>query len=218
VSGRYDIAMNEAEVLTLRERKKDQTRLDLAKAALQLFVKQGFDETTIEQIVDRANCSRRTFFRHYASKEDVAFGDLPQRLPAVMATLSKGGPAPDPIGVVRNALIDFIVSFLASGNDVAIDLFHREPALQRRYMELAVEWEQAIAEYLESHPTHPADGRIEAEIEAIALVGVARAIVRARVTRPTEVIVALNHGFDLVADGLVRRPPGEARQFGARRA
>jgi AcrR family transcriptional regulator len=196
-----------SELPSLRERKKDQTRQELAKAAVSLFLKNGFDATTVDDIVERANYSRRTFFRHYASKEDVVFGDLPQRVPAVMAALTRGAQDRDPIGVVRAALIDFTLAYLNSGNDAAIDLWYREPALQRRYAELASEWEQAIADYLQSHPTSPSDGRIEAEIEAIALAGVLRTVMRARVTDPHEVVIALNRGFDLVIGNRGARTP-----------
>ena len=46
----------------------------LESAALDLFVKNGYEETTVAQIADRAGLNRATFFRHFADKREVLFG------------------------------------------------------------------------------------------------------------------------------------------------
>jgi AcrR family transcriptional regulator len=46
----------------------------LEGAALDLFVENGYDETTVAQIADRAGLNRATFFRHFADKREVLFG------------------------------------------------------------------------------------------------------------------------------------------------
>lgn len=58
-----------------REERIQATRLEVRRAAVELFDELGFDETTIDQIADRARIGRRTFFRYFASKESVLFGD-----------------------------------------------------------------------------------------------------------------------------------------------
>ncbi|MFC7756043.1 TetR/AcrR family transcriptional regulator [Tsukamurella soli] len=46
----------------------------LETAALELFVENGYEETTVAQIADRAGLNRATFFRHFADKREVLFG------------------------------------------------------------------------------------------------------------------------------------------------
>ncbi len=46
----------------------------LIDAALDLFVQNGYEQTTVAQIAERAGMNRATFFRHFADKREVLFG------------------------------------------------------------------------------------------------------------------------------------------------
>lgn len=55
-----------------RERQRLQMRERLLSAALDLFAAQGFEETTIDQIAERADVARQTVLNHFRLKTDFA--------------------------------------------------------------------------------------------------------------------------------------------------
>lgn len=54
-------------VISLRDRKKDQTRRDLSAAAIDIVATEGAERLTAEAIADRVGVSRRTFFNYFPS-------------------------------------------------------------------------------------------------------------------------------------------------------
>lgn len=96
----------------LRERKREQTQLALADAALALFAERGYDATTIADIAERAGVSPRTFFAHHPSKEHVLFCGDDEQL-ADLGSAITGRPAgQDTLAALR----DWIVAQLEGWN------------------------------------------------------------------------------------------------------
>lgn len=59
----------------LRQRTRDAVRQQIADVALVMFDEQGFAETTVDEIAAAVDISPRSFFRYFASKEDVVLDD-----------------------------------------------------------------------------------------------------------------------------------------------
>ncbi|WP_212910429.1 TetR/AcrR family transcriptional regulator [Streptomyces sp. TS71-3] len=103
--------MNETHGVTaphpgLRERKKQRTREALLHAALELFVSQGYERTTVDEIADGVDVSQRTFFRYFAGKEDAAFA-VQDMVEAHFVTAVGERPAHEaPLEAMRRALLD----------------------------------------------------------------------------------------------------------------
>jgi AcrR family transcriptional regulator len=64
---------------SIRERKVHETRARIAEAALDSFVNHGYADTTIDDIAEAAGVSRRTVFRHFATKEAILLDHLAAR-------------------------------------------------------------------------------------------------------------------------------------------
>src|ERR1700712_5660908 len=97
----------------LRERKKAMTRLALEDAALELFAVKGFDHTTVDEISEACDVSRRTFFRYFASKEDIFSGDKDEHQDE-MFELIASRPADEPaLDSLRATIVALAAEFEA---------------------------------------------------------------------------------------------------------
>ncbi|ASU81872.1 TetR/AcrR family transcriptional regulator [Nocardiopsis gilva YIM 90087] len=65
------MAADPARPLGRRERNKQRVKDRLYASALSLFAEQGYDRTTIDQIAERADVARGTFFNYFQRKEDL---------------------------------------------------------------------------------------------------------------------------------------------------
>jgi AcrR family transcriptional regulator len=96
--------------LSLRERKKLKTRQTIRREAYRLISEQGYENTTVEQIAAAAEISPSTFFRYFATKEDLVLSD--EYDPAMVSALL-ARPADEPfLTSCREAIIDLIRALL----------------------------------------------------------------------------------------------------------
>ena len=92
----------------------------LEKAALELYVERGFDQTTVAEIARRAGLTERTFFRHFADKREVLFDGAGQLQELLVNAVADAPGSVAPIDAVAGAL-------QATGA-----LFHERRALVRQ--------------------------------------------------------------------------------------
>ena len=129
-----------AEPASLRQRKRARTRAALIGAALELFERQGYEATTIDEIAAAADVSPRTFFRYFATKEEVALGD--DLGPEILGLLA-ARPADEPmLESARHVVADSLV--LVSEDDLEallarLRIVYRTPSLRARRWEYQLE-------------------------------------------------------------------------------
>jgi AcrR family transcriptional regulator len=98
-----------------RERKKQQTRDALIHAALELFEAKGYEHTTVREITDAVDVSERTFFRYFASKEDLALSFVRDATGALLQALAARPPAEEPLTALRRAFRESLGRLTADG-------------------------------------------------------------------------------------------------------
>jgi AcrR family transcriptional regulator len=83
---------------------KPNARGRLEQAAYELFLDQGYEQTTVADIAKRAGLTERTFFRHYADKREVLFGGSAVLQDELLRALEGLPPALPTIEAVRIAV------------------------------------------------------------------------------------------------------------------
>ncbi|TCZ75343.1 TetR family transcriptional regulator [Paenibacillus albiflavus] len=99
----------------LRERKKAKTMASIQKHAMRLFRELGYNATTVEQIADAAEISPSTFFRYFATKEDVVVTDTYD--PMIIAAFEEQPPDISILQAIRNAMSSGVNSMTADELD-----------------------------------------------------------------------------------------------------
>jgi AcrR family transcriptional regulator len=130
----------------LRERRKRLTAADLEAAALRLFGERGFDGVTVDDIAAEADVSRRTFFRYFASKEDVLLADHFVQLARLREAMTSR-PADEPIlAALRNAILSMTGDFEDRREMVILRgrIMRETPSLQARSLVHQKAWEDAM--------------------------------------------------------------------------
>lgn len=132
---------------SLKVRKQQVVRTALSAAAEELFLSRGFEKTTVEQIARTAGVSRRTFFRYYASKEDVMVERSDRLGELLLAELAARPLDEPPLLAIRNALVPAVEASLAERNLIrcVIRLLRETSPLRRAMMERRNRLEERIA-------------------------------------------------------------------------
>lgn len=126
------------------------THAAIEQAAFRLFRERGFEGTTLDDIAAEVGVSRRTLFRYFPSKNDIAWGQFDRTLVTFHETL---GAMPDELPL-HEAVHRAVVAFNAY--DEHAEPPHRErmrlilttPALQAHSVLRFADWRHVIAAYV----------------------------------------------------------------------
>lgn len=134
----------------LRERKKEQTKRDLFAHALRLFSEKGYEATTVDDIAAAANVAPRTFFRYFATKEDLFALGQAQEDETLRTTLAARKPGEDDVSLLERAFNAMLkldhIDPRQSGRMMALVL--ETPSLRARTLEEMLRMERLVAEGL----------------------------------------------------------------------
>lgn len=94
----------------LRETKAARTRDQILDVAAELFLAQGYDETTMEQIAERAEIAPSTLYRYFPSKDLLILGRLTEtlQLGAVLRARPDDEPIPQVLAATLKAALDSV--------------------------------------------------------------------------------------------------------------
>ena len=130
---------------SLWTRSRQAAYAEITAVAMRLFLEQGFDQTTIDQIAVTAGISRRSFFRYFGTKEDIVLGDLAQQGVVVRDALEA---VPDSVGP-WDALRDAFTTVKALEQDPDLTLriskmMYETPSLRARSIEKHLHWQSLL--------------------------------------------------------------------------
>jgi AcrR family transcriptional regulator len=157
----------------LRERRRQQTRERLTRAAMALFLDRGFEATTLDDIAAAADISRRSFFHYFASKEDVVFAWHEETTAALIAAV-EARPANESMLTAAENAISAMARQLEPGEAIAMARLKRDnPALQARDQVKYEKLERALAAALEKRAGHKTE-KLGARLVAMIATGAMR--------------------------------------------
>lgn len=147
------------------------SRAELEQIALDLFLRHGFNETTLDDIATAAGIARRTFFGYFSSKNDVVWGDFDALLRGMEEWLTDG----DDDRPLLATLIDAVVRF----NDLPPEAVpaHRHrmalilhvPALQAHSTLRYAAWRNVVARFAARRLHQPVDALLPQLIGYVSL-------------------------------------------------
>jgi mycofactocin system transcriptional regulator len=126
------------------------TRADIERAAFDLFDTLGFERATVDDIAAAAGIGRRTFFRYFASKNDVVWGDFDAELQKMRERLAAYAPGIPLADALREAVVEY--NRLDPGETERhrrrMSLILNVPALQAHSTLRYAEWRQVVADFV----------------------------------------------------------------------
>jgi AcrR family transcriptional regulator len=168
--------------LSLRERKKLQTRQLIADAARRLFADRGFEAVPVAEIARAADVSEATAFNYFPTKEDLVYNRLEAFEEELLSSIRER-PAGESVLAAFGRFVSAPRGLLASTDPARVEhlaaisrVIAQSPSLLTREHEIYASYTDALAELLAAE-TGTGPDNLEPWIVARALIGLHQAVV-----------------------------------------
>ncbi|WP_189215911.1 MULTISPECIES: TetR family transcriptional regulator [Streptomyces] len=183
-------------------------RRELAAAAMELFATKGYEATTVDEIAAAAGVARRTFFRHFRSKEEAIFPDHDDTLVRAEAVLNAAPAHEHPLDTVCRGIKE-VMRMYAAQPEISVQRYRltREvPTLREAEIASVARYERLFTRYLlghfdeHAHDDDANDDPLLAEVAASAVVTAHNHVLRRwlRADGQGDVENQLDHAFAIV--------------------
>jgi AcrR family transcriptional regulator len=159
--------MNEDLGVPLRERTRRAVRKELQTVAIGLFLQQGFEATTVEQIAEAAGLSRRSFHRYFASKDDVLTAALEESGATIVTGIAARPGSDSPWLALRRGFDDLVAGAGPEAVPLIRAMLH-STALSSSHAQKEASWQQAMSDALEPRLPDSPDRPLRARALAAA--------------------------------------------------
>jgi AcrR family transcriptional regulator len=122
-------------------------QLEITHAAWRLFDSGGYESTTVDAIAREAGISRRTFFRYFSSKEEVAVGTSDALAEDFLAAFAARPAREAPLRSIRHALRQVVLPRVADPREgrAIMRLLRESPTVRRAMLERHARLEERLA-------------------------------------------------------------------------
>jgi mycofactocin system transcriptional regulator len=164
----------------------------LEKVAFDLFERNGFDATTVDEIARGAGIGRRTFFRYFDSKNDVVWGSFSEQLTRMREQFARCPEDQPLMDAVRVVVVEFnrVDPADVPWHRRRMELILRVPALQAHSTLRYAEWRAAVAEFA-AHRLGTTRDALVPQALAYAALGVALAAYEHWLAHPDRALSAV---------------------------
>ena len=182
-------------------RPRTTSREEVGRIALELFARNGFEQTTLDDIAEAVGIGRRSLFRYFPSKNDMVWGEFElvmDRLRDELDGAPKDRPLIEAIGravVASNSYPDDALPELR----IRMTLITTVPALQAHAMLRYAAWRAVISAYVARRLEVAPDDLVPETIAHVALGTAMAAFVRWASHPGDDLQQNLERGFELLA-------------------
>lgn len=194
---------------SLQQRTKERMRSEVARTAVELFLTQGFEETTVDEISAIVGLSRRSFFRYFAAKEDVVLA-LFDRVAVGGSTVFAATPHEDGIWAALRRSMHPLEQWVEEDPArvlALLRLIERTPTLRARYLDRVDVWRAGLAGLVTTRLGIGGQDGAEVYVAVVAAAAMGAFLAGGRAWAKAGGSVPLPRLFDQAFDAMQPAPP-----------